>query len=92
MGVLKDKEYNKILDVMLPFATMTVTITPDNPRALSGIELSEEIKKRGSKAIPADSVKDAVIKAIDLAGDDSSILCFGSLYYLGEIIRAVDEL
>ena len=92
MGVLKDKEYNKILDVMLPFATMTVTITPDNPRALSGTELSEEIKKRGSKAIPADSVKDAVIKAIDLAGDDSSILCFGSLYYLGEVIRAVDEL
>ena len=92
MGVLRDKEYNKILDEMLPFSLKTVTITPDNPRALPGRELADVIKKKGYEALPADSVREAVAKAIELAGEESSILCFGSLYYLGEVIRAVEDL
>lgn len=92
MGVLRDKEYDKILDIMLPFAETTVTITPPNPRALSGTELAEEIKKRGYQAVPADSVKEALSTAIELSEKRTSILCFGSLYYLGEVIRAAEDL
>ena len=92
MGVLKDKEYDKILDVMLPKTNQVVTITPDNSRALDGRELAKLIEARGIPAYYAASVKEALEKAIVLAGNDSTILCFGSLYYLGQVIKDVEEL
>lgn len=92
MGVLKDKEYDRILDIMLPYASKVVTVTPPNPRALSAKDLADIISSRNVCAVPAGSIKEAVIKAIDTATQDTAILCFGSLYYLGDIIRAVDGL
>ena len=92
MGVLKDKEYDKILDIMLPKTNQVVTITPDNSRALDGRELAKLIEARGIPAYYAASVKEALEKAIVLAGNDSTILCFGSLYYLGQVIKDVEEL
>lgn len=91
MGVLEDKEYDKILDIMLPHASRVFTITPNNLRALSATALAEKIQAKGVEAKPEESVRDALIDAIELTGKDSVVLCFGSLYYLGEVIQAVKE-
>ena len=92
MGVLKDKEYDSILEVMLPCAKNVVTITPNNPRALDAESLAKQINSKGVQAVAAGSVKEAISMAIDRAGKDSIILSFGSLYYLGEVIEGVNEL
>ena len=92
MGVLRDKEYNKILDYMLPYAKEVLTITPNNPRALSAGELADVITSRGVRATVMGSVKEALKEAIKKSEKDSIILSFGSLYYLGEVIGAYEEL
>ena len=42
IGVLADKEYQKVLRDTLPYASQVFTVTPDNPRALDGRVLAEE--------------------------------------------------
>lgn len=91
MGVLEDKEYDKILDIMLPHANTVLTITPNNPRALSAEALAEKINAKGVTSKSFASVRDALIDAIECAGKDSVVLVFGSLYYLGEVLQAMKE-
>jgi len=45
MGVLADKEYDKMLRYLLPHAKAFVCVTPDNPRALAAEKLAEIIRK-----------------------------------------------
>ncbi len=44
MGVLADKEYDKMLKYLLPHAKAFVCVTPDNPRALAAEKLAEIIR------------------------------------------------
>lgn len=44
MGVLADKEYDKMLRYLLPHAKAFVCVTPDNPRALAAERLAEIIR------------------------------------------------
>lgn len=45
IGVFKDKEYEKLLQVMLPYAAEVFTVTPNHPRALDGRKLAETAKR-----------------------------------------------
>ena len=45
MGVLADKEYDKMLQYLLPHAKAFVCVTPDNPRALAAEKLAEITRK-----------------------------------------------
>ncbi len=92
MGVLADKEYDAVIRKTAPYASEIITVmTPDNPRALP----AEELKKAASAYHPhvqaAESLSEAVEKAYGLAGKGDVILAFGSLSYLGELIRKVEQ-
>ncbi len=50
VGVLADKDYEKLVELMVPFAKQIYTITPDNPRALPGDVLSEVFRKAGCQS------------------------------------------
>ena len=39
----------------------------------------------------ADTIEAGVQKALELAGDDGVVLCFGSLYIIGDIKFALDK-
>ena len=53
MGVLADKDVDKILDEVLPLASYFICLTPDSPRALAADELAHIIQnKYSSSAIP----------------------------------------
>lgn len=45
IGVLADKEYDKMLRKLLPFAKRVYTVTPQNPRALSADLLAVAVRK-----------------------------------------------
>lgn len=92
MGVLADKEYNCIIDRVLTKDDIVITVTPDNNRALPAKELADILKSKVKRVTVADNIADAVGKSLDLATQDSVIIAFGSLYYLGDVIKAVDEL
>ncbi len=88
-GILRDKEYGKMLDILLPLAKRVYTVTVPSPRTLKADELLEEVKKRSD--IEAQSCEDPV-RAVKLAlkeaaGTDVICAC-GSLYYVG-LIRKI---
>lgn len=92
IGVLADKEHEKMLRLLLPYARKVYTVTPDNPRALPGEELCREAQKYHSDVTCEDSVMHAVEHALDGAGRDGVILAFGSLSYLEQVKEAVRQL
>lgn len=89
-GVLADKEYDYIMSRLAPLAARIITVmTPDNPRALPAESLAEDIRKYNDQVEAADSLRDAVRRARAYAGEEDLILAFGSLSYLGDLIREV---
>lgn len=89
LGVLKDKEYDKILSLTAKYAEHILTITPpENPRALDAFELAKEARNYHPQVTNLSSVEEAVEVSHLLADKDTVILCFGSLSYLGAIKKA----
>ena len=92
IGVLKDKEYDKIVAQTAYLARDIIAVaTPGNVRALPAYELAKTIKKYNSRVTAADSLQEAVEMSLLLAKEDSVIIAFGSLSYLGELIHIVEN-
>jgi len=90
VGVLADKEYDYIVSLLTPLADRVITVmTPDNPRALPAEALAETVRKYNPNVEAAGSLKEAVRMAEAYAGEEDMILAFGSLSYLGALIREV---
>lgn len=87
IGVLKDKEYEKILAQTCAYADQIITLTPpDSQRALGAYELALAAKEYHPRVTAAGSVEEAVEMARLLAGREDVILAFGSLSFLGRLM------
>jgi len=84
-GVLADKDYGEMFRPVMPYVQQFVCITPDNPRKLAAKELAAHLQAAGAVAEAFDSVTDGVRRAMQLAGKDGVVLCFGSLYSIADI-------
>ena len=85
MGVLKDKEYEKIIDIMAPMAKLVYVITPKNERALTAEELKCAWSQYGKNVVVVEDAKEAFHMALRDYQGESGILCFGSLSFMSEI-------
>ena len=97
MGVLKDKEYAKMVAMMIPIAKSIYTVTPPvASRALQASQLAEEVQRQCQK----DNVTNVQIKAFDKIEEalhtllatipaDEVIVIFGSLSFIGNICLEV---
>ena len=90
-GVLADKDYGDMYKPVMPLIEQFVCITPDNPRKLEAEELAAYLQNAGAKATPCATVREGVVKAMELAGKDGVVLCFGSLYSIGAIHEGLKE-
>ena len=91
-GVLSDKDYNKIANALARVAERAYTMTPDNPRALSAEAWAEVLALRGIEAVATDSIDEAVKQAIGAARTDNTpVVCLGSLYTYGDVIKAIKQ-
>lgn len=92
MGVLKDKEYERMIQLSYPYADSVITVkTPGNERALDAYELAKAVSVFHKKVTAADSLEEAVEMAYLMAGKDAVIIAFGSLSYLGELTSIVKK-
>lgn len=92
MGILRDKEYDKIIQETQELAAQIITVTtPGNKRAMSAYDLAREISVYHKEVTASDSLEEAVELAYLLADKDSVILAFGSLSYLGDLIHIVEN-
>lgn len=88
-GVLADKDYGEMFRPVMDKVAQFVCITPDNPRRLPAAELAEHLRRAGATATPCNTVAEGVETAKALAGNDGVVLCFGSLYSIGDIKAAL---
>ena len=84
-GVLADKEYEKMMSLVLPLVLKTAVITPDNPRALAGAMLLETAKKYCGDCFEAGTIEDGMEWARKEAGRDDVVIIFGSLSFHDQI-------
>ena len=90
-GVLADKDYGDMYQPVMPLVEEFVCITPDSDRKLEAADLAKFLQAAGAKATPCATIQDGVRMAIELAGKDGAILCFGSLYSIGAIHEGLKE-
>ena len=87
-GVLADKDFHEMYGDMAQFASEFVTLTPPNDRALSAEELKAYLEQFGKPVTACPNIAEAVALAKEKAGKDGVVLCYGSLYMLGDIVNA----
>lgn len=92
MGMLRDKEYEKVVDITCRRADLIFTVqTPGNPRSLSAYDLAKSVSQVNSRVTSMDSVSEALEAAKMVAGPEDVILAFGSLSFLGEFITCATK-
>lgn len=91
IGVLRDKEYDKMMQVLCPLAAKVFTVTPDNPRGLPGTVLRESVLPFCNDVTACGSVDEALSRAeqeyrqFEKQGESAAIVAWGSLSYIGRI-------
>lgn len=84
MGVMADKDYEAMAELILPLAKRIYTLTPDSTRALPAAKLCASIRARGGSADTcADTAQ--LVKLVRAQPEDEKIVVFGSLYLIGEV-------
>lgn len=94
LGMLKDKEYEKVINNTCNMAEHIITVTPPiRERAMPAYELAQAVRECNGNVTVADSVPEAVEIAYLLASreKDAVIVAFGSLSYLGELMKVVEH-
>ena len=86
MGVLKDKEYKKMLRYLMPMVKEVYVFKPKNERGLSAQILADTIKEVADVSVTIESdVNAAVFRALDTAKPDDVLVACGSLSFMEEM-------
>lgn len=86
MGVLKDKEYTKILQYLMPMAKKVYVFRPNNERGLSAEILANTIKEKADVPVMIEpDVNTAVSKALEAAQPEDILVACGSLSFMEEM-------
>lgn len=80
LGILDDKNYKEMIDLLLPYGDKFICVKPDSYRALDNKIISDYI---GENSICVDNV----YSAIELALNEKIVVGCGSLYLSGEIYK-----
>jgi dihydrofolate synthase / folylpolyglutamate synthase len=87
-GVMKDKDYRKIIEKIVPFTDTVILTRPATERALLPSEMEGYVKN----PFITEDVRSALIKAKTVADKNSLILITGSFYTIGEAKAIIDEI
>lgn len=86
MGVLADKDYKTMVEILAPAFTDVVTITPPGKRGLNKEILAKEWRDRGCRLVTTEeTVMTALKEAMKRCQKNDAILIFGSLTFFKEL-------
>ena len=86
------REQSHSFQNMLPLIREFVCITPPSPRKLEAEALAAHLRKAGAAATACATIPEGVRTAMEKAGDDGVVLCFGSLYSIADIRAGLEEI
>ena len=84
IGVLADKEYHKMIDILKPCIKKCYAIQSDSPRALPASDLADEMTKKDIEAVALEKISDILDVVTD--SEETYVIC-GSLSMSGEVIE-----
>lgn len=87
IGVLKDKEYEKMMAYLLPLSQLVYVFKPDNPRGLAADQLAACVRDLGKEAVVCHGVRDALEQARAQALKDDILVICGSLSFMGDLLK-----
>ena len=85
MGVLRDKDYQTMMEIVLPGCRKLTAVTTDSPKALPAADLADCAKYYCKNVLISDTIEGALSECIKSALPDEIICAFGSLYYIGTV-------
>jgi len=85
LGVMADKDWRAMADILAPAADEFVLTAPANERALPWAALADYLRPLGKPVTGADAVEDAVRLAMSLADENTVVCATGSLYMAGVV-------
>jgi len=86
-GVMKDKDYRAMCEIVAGMAKHVVAVQAKNDRALKSSEIAKRINLIGENATNGRSVRRGVEIAMKLAGKKRKVLITGSHYVVGEALE-----
>jgi dihydrofolate synthase/folylpolyglutamate synthase len=87
IGTSSDKDYQGFADELAPIFERVITTNSRHPRALAREILAAEFATRGCTVETADSVAEALRRAMEMAKSNSFICATGSLFIVGEALE-----
>jgi dihydrofolate synthase/folylpolyglutamate synthase len=91
-GVLRDKDYSKMISTIAPLADRIIFTRPLSPRALEPEELMLLPAVQGKKIETIPQIQEAWNRAVDLAQRADIVCVAGSIYLVGEVLRIWGEM
>ena len=85
LGVLADKDYAGLTEILNTQADAWVCVTPDSERALPAEELAAFLARYGKSVTACAAIPDGVEEARRQAGEDGMVCAVGSLYMAGAV-------
>ncbi len=92
IGVMADKELDKMVEHILPLAKEFLTVMPDNKRAMKAEELAGYLQAKAMKAEAFCTVESACKEAVKRAGKNGIICALGSLYLVDEVEKSLEKI
>ena len=88
-GAMRDKAISEMTEILFPLAERVIATRPENPRAASPEEIRQAAARIAVEIEAVEDVQQAVERARVLAGPATVIVVTGSIYLVGEVMRAV---
>ncbi|WP_294363352.1 folylpolyglutamate synthase/dihydrofolate synthase family protein [uncultured Clostridium sp.] len=85
LGILGDKEVEKMLEIIAPMAKEVYTVTSNSNRATNSEDLKKKVLKYNKNCLSFEDYKKAANYVINRANEDDIILASGSLYMIGKM-------
>lgn len=84
-GIMKDKDYMQMFEVMKDKANQFLLISPDPWRGFDPSEVADKLIEKGIKAQPKQSISDIIHYIRSESSKEEVIVVFGSLYLVGDV-------
>ena len=88
-GAMRDKAIAEIAEILFPLAEHVIATRADNPRSASAEEIRQAAARVAVEMEEAKDVPAALERARQLAGADGVVVMTGSIYLVGEAMRAL---
>ena len=86
---MRDKAISEMAEILFPLAERVIATRSDNPRSATPDEIREAAARIATDIEDAADVPAALGRARSLAGSESVVVITGSIYIVGEAMRAL---